>query len=237
MKSWTHTAKIGNKLKWIYCKRQRKGRRGKKATFTDSCDFFFVFNCNARVVYFRITRVTLWPVCWCVGAMLSYFSRRLMNYWYTFIPAQKSRLCLFFCWRSYQPKYNLHIDYITVECGWYVEMWSKEIHTKRAFMYIIKLIYSGKFRLAFSRWCRLFVVGKYRLFCASYSSGVNSAAKITVRFAIKLNYITDQWISFHFFYFIRCAALISITFFLFCKTLLTSVSYWLIRRQLCKFAF
>ena len=187
MVSWTHTAKIGNKLKWIYCKRQRKGRRGKKATFTD-CRFrvTFFFNCSARVVYFWITSDSMVRllVCRCDVVLFLSSLNELLIHIYT-------STVFFFCCRSYQPKYNLHIDYITVECGWYVEIWSKEIHTKRAFMYIIKLIYSGKFRLAFNRWCRLFVVGKYRLFCASYSSGVNSAAKLTIRFAIKLNCITD----------------------------------------------
>jgi hypothetical protein len=120
----TNTAAIGNKLKWIYCKR----RDGKKATFTGalfSCDFFLQLQ-HARF-FLAITKerhYEIMSVCRCVGV--------LMNYWYTFTSAR-----VVAC-RSYQPKYNLHmVDYITVECGWYVEMWSKEIHTKKSFLCIL----------------------------------------------------------------------------------------------------
>lgn len=224
LKQWTNTVAIGNKLKWIYCKRQL--RRDKKATFT-ACDFvvFFVWLFPNAM---RGPPKTLSSVYLCVHWIID-----------THLYQHKSRLCRCCCC-LYQPKYNLHmVDYITSGMLKY----DRKKFTQSFYVYYKTYLFDwvsfGIQSLMSSVWSvQIFFVlfASYVSFFTSTllpaTSSVSSTAEINCSI-IEFNYITRHFSLFHFIQ--RCTYFDNLLFF--CETFLISVSYWLIRHRCCKTSF
>lgn len=144
----------------------------RKATFTRDVVFRATFSIAIRVV-----RDCDWMMNVCVYVWLVKL-RLLMSYWYTYDKThapRKSTKRVKLTLTLYQPKYNLHmVDYITHVVGicWNMIEW---IHEKKT----LRLIYSSEFRLAFSRWCRLFGLQIMFASCLSFLevSAVNKFAR------------------------------------------------------------